>query len=27
VNHFDFDLTRVEKGLYRTGKLEYVFNH
>jgi ribosomal protein S18 acetylase RimI-like enzyme len=27
VNHFDFNLTRVEKGLYRAGKLEYVFNY
>lgn len=26
INHFDFELTRVEKGLYRPGKLEYVFN-
>lgn len=26
VNRFDFDLTRVEKGLYRPSKLEYVFN-
>lgn len=26
VNHFGFDLTRVDKGLYRPGKLEYVFN-
>lgn len=26
VNHFNFDLSRVEKGLYRPGKLEYVFN-
>jgi N-acetylglutamate synthase-like GNAT family acetyltransferase len=26
INHFDFDLTRVEKGRYRPGKLEYVFN-
>lgn len=26
VNRFGFDLTRVEKGLYRPGKLEYVFN-
>lgn len=26
INHFDFDLTRVEKGMYRAGKLEYVFN-
>lgn len=26
VNEFQFDLTRVEKGLYRRGKLEYVFN-
>jgi N-acetylglutamate synthase-like GNAT family acetyltransferase len=26
VNHFGFDLTRVEKGTYRPRKLEYVFN-
>lgn len=26
VNHYGFHLTRVEKGLYRPGKLEYVFN-
>ncbi len=26
VNHFHFDLTRVDKGSYRQGKLEYVFN-
>jgi hypothetical protein len=26
VNRFDFDLSRVEKGLYRQGKLEYIFN-
>lgn len=26
INHFDFNLTRVEKGMYRPGKLEYVFN-
>lgn len=26
VNLFQFDLTRVEKGLYRNGKLEYLFN-
>lgn len=26
VNHFDFKLNRVERGLYRPGKLEYVFN-
>jgi len=26
VNHFNFDLSRVDKGKYRTGKLEYVFN-
>jgi len=26
VNRFDFKLDRVEKGLYRKGKLEYFFN-
>lgn len=26
VNHFDFKLNRVDKGAYRPGKLEYVFN-
>lgn len=26
VNRFDFDLCKVEKGLYRQGKLEYQFN-
>lgn len=26
VNHFDFQLSRVDKGSYRPGKLEYVFN-
>jgi GNAT superfamily N-acetyltransferase len=26
INHFNFDLSRVEKGMYRPGKLEYVFN-
>jgi len=26
VNYFDFDLSRVDKGIYRPGKLEYVFN-
>jgi ribosomal protein S18 acetylase RimI-like enzyme len=26
VNHYKFDLTRVEKGMYRPQKLEYVFN-
>lgn len=26
INHFNFNLTRVEKGMYRPGKLEYVFN-
>lgn len=26
VNRFSFDLLRVEKGLYRPGKLEYQFN-
>jgi GNAT superfamily N-acetyltransferase len=26
VNHFDFVLRRVDKGTYRPGKLEYVFN-
>jgi len=26
VNHYGFDLSGVEKGLYRPGKLEYVFN-
>ena len=26
INEFDFDVTRVEKGMYRKGKLEYVFN-
>lgn len=26
INHFDFDLDEVVKGMYRTGKLEYIFN-
>jgi GNAT superfamily N-acetyltransferase len=26
VNHFDFNLSSVDKGRYRSGKLEYVFN-
>lgn len=26
VNRYGFDLTRVEKGLYRRGRLEYQFN-
>lgn len=26
VNHFDFRLSHVNKGLYRPGKLEYAFN-
>lgn len=26
VNYFNFQLNRVERGLYRFGKLEYVFN-
>lgn len=26
INHFDFDLSSVDKGRYRRGKLEYVFN-
>lgn len=26
VNRFDFDLSKVNKGQYRPGKLEYVFN-
>jgi hypothetical protein len=26
INFFDFDLNKVEKGMYRPGKLEYVFN-
>jgi GNAT superfamily N-acetyltransferase len=26
INHFDFILSKVEKGLYRPGKMEYVFN-
>ena len=26
VNEFKFELTSVDKGLYRRGKLEYVFN-
>lgn len=26
INLFDFDLSVVEKGMYRPGKLEYVFN-
>lgn len=26
INLFKFDLTEVKKGLYRKGKLEYVFN-
>jgi ribosomal protein S18 acetylase RimI-like enzyme len=26
INLFKFDVSRVEKGLYRPGKLEYVFN-
>jgi GNAT superfamily N-acetyltransferase len=27
INHFNFELTRVSKGQYRPGKLEYLFNH
>lgn len=26
INHYGFRVTRVERGLYRPGKLEYVFN-
>lgn len=26
VNYFDFDLSQVDKGRYRPGKLEYIFN-
>jgi len=26
VNRYDFSLTNVEKGMYRKGKIEYVFN-
>jgi GNAT superfamily N-acetyltransferase len=26
INLFKFDVSRVEKGMYRPGKLEYVFN-
>lgn len=26
INHFSFDLCEVSKGMYRPGKLEYVFN-
>jgi ribosomal protein S18 acetylase RimI-like enzyme len=26
INLFKFDVSRVEKGLYRPGKLEYIFN-
>lgn len=26
VNRYGFELTRVERGIYRPGKLEYVFN-
>lgn len=26
INHFNFDLSTVNKGMYRPGKLEYVFN-
>lgn len=26
INRFDFDLSSVQKGLYRHGRLEYVFN-
>lgn len=26
INYFDFNLSKVEKGMYRSGKLEYVFN-
>jgi GNAT superfamily N-acetyltransferase len=26
VNYFDFKLSRVDKGVYRPGKLEYIFN-
>jgi len=26
INHFNFELTEVDKGRYRAGKLEYVFN-
>jgi GNAT superfamily N-acetyltransferase len=27
VNYFDWDLSRVEKDMYRPGTLEYVWNH
>lgn len=27
INHYGFDLSRVEKGAYRRNKLEYVFNN
>jgi hypothetical protein len=27
INRYDFTITRVEKGIYRKGKLEYLFNH
>jgi GNAT superfamily N-acetyltransferase len=26
INHYKFDLARVDKGTYRQGRLEYVFN-
>lgn len=26
INHYKFDLARIDKGAYRKGKLEYVFN-
>lgn len=26
INRYNFDLSQVEKGLYRPGKLEYIFN-
>ncbi len=26
INRYHFDLTQVDKGLYRRGKLEYIFN-
>jgi hypothetical protein len=26
INHYRFDLGRVDKGAYRPNKLEYVFN-
>jgi hypothetical protein len=26
INLFNFDLTKVNKGMYRKGKLEYIFN-